>query len=647
MKCVLLGGAAGHSLTGKLSKFHRLLYRGKAIYAMFFTVFRFSTSHSTCFPLILTRSISRSFQLYRYHYNHVSSEPSAWGLVDLNLPVYDQTSHTSRKINFSSSFQQFSCLSGSGHQYVSSSSPSPSRDSLPTQVDAIVIGLGGTGLTALLELCLQRNHSPFQSIIGIDQGHVASAAAGRNGGFLLAGIAAFHHEAVRRYGRQPAVEMYRQTLEELKRTFKDSEIGASQQGSFRCAVDEAEVDDCKSQYEALKKDGLPAEWWSPGYRAADVGPGAGVGIGVAGGPGHRGGVFTPADGSFDPVRRARVLAQRVLNHGGKIFTHTPVVSIHPDHVVVKVNSISSSSTSSSSSSSSSTQSESIEHAIRARLIIVAVDGGLEFLLPHIPARTVRLQMLATHPLPHRVCTLPVYRRFGLDYYQQLPDGRLLLGGGRDVGGEGEWVKAGGRAVTTPAVQQYLNGVLNQLVSTHFHLTTSSSPSSTFLSTFASDNSQTQSSSLSSRSFSSSSSASVDHLVSHRWAAGVSMTPTGLPILQRVGGAQGEGGNVWAIGGFNGTGNIIGPLLARSLVLCVPVCIDCFCLVTIMLHSFVWMSRFTSWCQGDPIRRWMFGRRRRRWSTIFSWANRPRSTMQSSRRCKTNQIISLHSSRTIS
>ena len=75
-------------------------------------------------------------------------------------------------------------------------------------VDLCVIGLGGSGLTAINE-ALARG----LSVIGIDAGDIAGEAAGRNGGFLLAGIAQFHHEAVANFGRERARALYQHTLD--------------------------------------------------------------------------------------------------------------------------------------------------------------------------------------------------------------------------------------------------------------------------------------------------------------------------------------------------------------------------------------------------------------------------------------------------
>jgi hypothetical protein len=79
-----------------------------------------------------------------------------------------------------------------------------------------------------------------------------------------------------------------------------------------------------------------------------------------------------------------------------------------------------------------------------RGVLVAVDGGLEHVVPALRGRVraARLQMLATAPDPRRRGPPPVYARYGLDYWQQLPDGRVALGGGRDLGGEDEWARAG-------------------------------------------------------------------------------------------------------------------------------------------------------------------------------------------------------------
>src|SRR5918997_3968591 len=73
--------------------------------------------------------------------------------------------------------------------------------------DLCVVGLGGSGLAAV-GAALEAG----ASVVGIDAGAIAGGAAGRNGGFLLAGGARFHHAAVEAWGRERAVELYQLTL---------------------------------------------------------------------------------------------------------------------------------------------------------------------------------------------------------------------------------------------------------------------------------------------------------------------------------------------------------------------------------------------------------------------------------------------------
>lgn len=57
--------------------------------------------------------------------------------------------------------------------------------------------------------------------------------------------------------------------------------------------------------------------------------------------------------------------------------------------------------------------------VKCHRVVVAVDGRLEDLIPELKGRvrTARLQMLATCPAPEVKLALPVYRRYGYDYWQ--------------------------------------------------------------------------------------------------------------------------------------------------------------------------------------------------------------------------------------
>ena len=74
--------------------------------------------------------------------------------------------------------------------------------------DICVIGLGGAGLSAVIAA-----QKDGKKVIGIDSKQIATAAAGRNGGFLLAGLADFYHEAVI---NTKAKNLYQATIDQIQ-----------------------------------------------------------------------------------------------------------------------------------------------------------------------------------------------------------------------------------------------------------------------------------------------------------------------------------------------------------------------------------------------------------------------------------------------
>jgi glycine/D-amino acid oxidase-like deaminating enzyme len=335
----------------------------------------------------------------------------------------------------------------------------------PISADACVVGLGAAGLSCVDELL-----DLGADVVGIDAGHVGGAAAGSNGGFLMAGIAPFHHVAVSRYGRDAAVAMYRETMAELDRTFARHPDITSRTGSLRVAVDDEERADCREQYRVMREDDLPVEWYE--------------------GP-EGDGLLMPKDGTFHPLRRCQIIATDVRRRGAQLFEQSAATRVAAGLVQVGNGA-----------------------GIRARTVIVAVDGRLETVLPQLAAsvRTARLQMIATAPVSARRFARPVYARHGYEYWQQLSDGRVVLGGFRDRGGDEEWTSENGPSETVQkALDAYLRDVLG-----------------------------------------------IDAPITHRWAANVAFTATGLPFLGEV------DGGVWAVGAYCGTGNIVGPLLGRAV-----------------------------------------------------------------------------------
>ena len=344
----------------------------------------------------------------------------------------------------------------------------PRLPRLTTTVDAdvCVIGLGGSGLACIAEL-LASGVSPAR-VVGLDAQAVGAGAAGRNGGFLLAGTADFYHDAVAQFGHERARRLYMLTVEEIDRMAAETPDAIRRTGSLRIASSAEELSDCEQHLAALCDDGFAAERYS--------------------GPEGRG-LLVPTDCAFDPLRRCATLACRAADAGVRLFEQSPAIAIDAGEVRTPVG------------------------CVRCARVVIAVDGRLADVVPAVAARVrpVRLQMLATAPTNEIRLPRPVYARWGFDYWQQLEDGRLLLGGFRDMAGDEEWTDS---ATPSDTVQQMLESFLRERLHVRAPIT-------------------------------------------HRWAATVSYSESGLPVFEEV--APG----VIVTGAYSGTGNVMGALCGRG------------------------------------------------------------------------------------
>lgn len=331
------------------------------------------------------------------------------------------------------------------------------------RADVCVVGLGGSGLSAVHELL-----GMGLDVVGVDAGVVAGGAAGRNGGLMLAGLAAFHHDAVRALGSERATALYRLTELERERELAAGMGGVRRTGSLRIAEGDGELADCRVQLQRMEADGLAAEWYA--------------------GPEGEGLLF-PQDAVFNPLRRCWELATRAASMGARLFELSPAESVRSGQVVTG------------------------SGRVECGAVVVAVDGRLERLLPELEGavRTARLQMLATEATAEIMLPRPVYRRYGYEYYQQTSDGRVALGGFRDEAGDAEWTSS---AEPSGFVQERLERFLRDELGVRAPIT-------------------------------------------HRWAAAVGYTQGVLPVASEA------RDGVWVVGGYNGTGNLVGALAGRA------------------------------------------------------------------------------------
>ncbi len=281
--------------------------------------------------------------------------------------------------------------------------------SLPKRADVLIVGGGITGVS-LLHAFRGRADAVL-----VEADYLAAGASGRNAGFLLAGVAAGHAVAARRYGRERAAALRAFTIENhaLLAEALAGRAGAYRRGgSFVQAASAEEVADLEESASLLHEDGFEAGW--DGTR-----------------------LHNPGDGELNPVEAVHVLASDAP--AGAIREGVSVDAIEPadDGVRVFANG----------------------GECQAGTVILATNACTSLLAPEVPISPVRAQMAATAPDARGLVALPTYADRGYRYWRQLPDGRVLAGGYRDRAIDEE---VGYSAVPTARVQGYLDAHLRDL-----------------------------------------------------------------------------------------------------------------------------------------------------------------------------------------
>jgi gamma-glutamylputrescine oxidase len=347
-------------------------------------------------------------------------------------------------------------------------------------VEACVIGAGVGGLSCARRLAVHG----IETLV-LERDTVAGGASGRNGGFLIAGLAPFHNDAIELWGRDYARRVYARTMEAQEEMYAlAEELGVGDAvrmvGSLRVSASEEEAEHVRRHAQALTEDGFPAQL----LERDELPPAL-----------QRSGwnaCLTDHDGSLHPARWIRALAADAERAGVRIHERSEVGAPIEGTLM-------------------------LQHGnVRARHVIVAADGWLPALVPSYDGRVRarRLHMVATAPLPERIVDRLVYARWGYEYFQQRPDGRILAGGFGDVDGEASYTDRGDG---DPRIWDRIARWLREDVG-------------------------------------------VDARITHRWTGTVGYSGERRPFVGPVPGRPG----LWVAGGYSGTGNVPGFLAGQEL-----------------------------------------------------------------------------------
>ena len=339
------------------------------------------------------------------------------------------------------------------------------------ETDVVVVGGGVTGCSCALTLA---EHGLRVRLL--EAREIAAGASGRNGGFALRGGAMPYDQARLALGVDRARLLWQLSERTLDRLEELAGDACRRVGSLRLAQGAVEAEALERELGALRGDGFRVEWLDPL-------------------PSTLGRLFSaailhPGDAAIHPARWVRRLAGHAAAAGAEIVE---------GHAVAAA--------------------ELAE--LGASEVVVAADGLSGALLPELAGvvSPQRGQMLVTEPLRELLFERPHYAREGYDYWQQLPDRRLVVGGKRDVSFATEATAA---EETTELIQRELEELVVEL--------TGGLPE-----------------------------------ITHRWAGVWGETSDRLPLVGRLPMRE----NVWIAGGYSGHGNVLGlacgDLLARAIL----------------------------------------------------------------------------------
>lgn len=361
------------------------------------------------------------------------------------------------------------------------------------EAEVAVVGGGITGTSAALWLARSGAR-----VVLLEGRRIAAGASGRNGGFLLGGTSETYGTAIERYGRERArhvwafnvgnQELAVGLVQELAERGWD--CGYRQTGSLRIAASPRELEGVTRSIGLMREDG----WEADSVAREDLPPTLRTS--------YLGAAYYPRDAQIQPARFVTGIARLAAEAGALVHEDSPVTSIEigDDGFVVSAG----------------------EGHVHARALLLATNAwsgeigralGAEWLAKVIVP--TRGQVLSTAPVAERLFACPCYADEGYQYWRQLDDGRLVVGGWRNHSFETETCSD-----ETPGdeVQRHLDGFVHATLGL------------------------------------------PDLRVEHRWAGIMAFSPDELPLVGPLPGVP----NCYIAAGYTGHGNAYALRASRML-----------------------------------------------------------------------------------
>ncbi len=306
-----------------------------------------------------------------------------------------------------------------------------------SKYDHIVIGSGIVGLSVAIEL---KEKYPDSSVIVLERGLLPTGATTRNAGFTSTGSVTELLDDLMRMTEDEVVQLFenrRNGLIKLRNRFADDVIGYEESGGYELIRDSELY--ALDQIDYLNRLLMPVLRQDVFVRADHRVEAFGFNKGV------KALIESRAEGTLHSGKLMRALLARASYLGIELRTGADVLSFDDSGAKVKV--------------MVRDGFRQAEWEIHGQRLFVCTNAFTKQLLPDEDVIPGRGQILVTDPIPG----LPFKGAFHFDkgyYYFREIDGRVLIGGGRNLDFEGETTT---EIITTGRIQQNLELQLRELI----------------------------------------------------------------------------------------------------------------------------------------------------------------------------------------
>ncbi len=283
-----------------------------------------------------------------------------------------------------------------------------------TSYDHIIIGAGIVGLNTSIEL---RSRFPQASILVLERGLLPTGASSRNAGFACMGSVTELLDDLQTRSETEVYTLYESRtkgLERLRQRLGDVNIGYTSDGSYELISNEANALDKIDYLNKL----LQPITQKPAFQRADDKTGT---FGFS--PQHvKALIQNTCEGAIHTGKMLRSLTDLAIRSGIEIKTGAEVTGFeeHKDHVQVSVKDPHRNET----------------FLLQSQTLCLCTNAFTKYLLPNVDVTPGRGQVLITQPIPGLKFKGIFHFDKGYYYFREI-DGRILLGGGRNLDIQGE------------------------------------------------------------------------------------------------------------------------------------------------------------------------------------------------------------------